>query len=106
MEPKVCVLSTLEARELVQFGIAPDCSMHRHIKSSEACEMTGDSASKIYFKPVARWIGKDGRRITMLELHLWSSYSVGCRMNGWALMRTLPRLRAKEKCRDTRAEGT
>ncbi len=90
MEPKVCVLSSLEASELIESGITPECSKHRHIKSSEAREMTGDSESKIYFRPVARWVGKDRRRIKLLELQPWSTYSKGRRMNGWALMRRLP----------------
>jgi hypothetical protein len=105
MEPKVCVLSSLEARELVESGTVPDCSKHRHIKSSEAREMTGDCESRIYFRPVARWVGKDGRRIQMLEdLQCWSRYSGHCRMNGWALMRRVP-LTEKEKRCETRAKG-
>jgi hypothetical protein len=95
MEPKVCVLSPLEAHELVESGTVPDCSKHRHIKAFEAREMTGDSKSKIYFRPVARWVGKDGRRIEKLELQPWSRYSQGCRMNGWALMRRPPTFQGK-----------
>lgn len=95
METKVCLLSSLEARELIDSGIVPDCSKHRHIKASEAREMTGDSPSRIYFRPVARWVGTTGRRIEKLEeVQCWGSYSgernENCRMNGFALMRKLP----------------
>ena len=90
MEPKVCLLSPFEARQLVDSGTVPECSEHRHVKTVEAREMTGDSASKIYFRPVARWVGGDGRRIEKLELQHWGPYSGGCRMNGWALMRRPP----------------
>lgn len=105
MEPKVCVLSSWEVRELIDLGATPDCSKHRHLKASEAREMTGDCGSRIYFRPVARWVGKDGRRIEMLEdLQCWSRYSGHCRMNGWALMRRVP-LTEKEKRFETRAKG-
>ena len=104
MEPKVCVLSPPEARELVESGIVPDCSKHRHIKSSEAREMTGDSESKIHFRPDARWVGKDGRRIEMLEeLQSWSRYSGQFRMNGWTLMRRVPTPEREKSC-ESRAE--
>jgi len=108
MEPRICVLSMLEARELIESAKQPDCSKHRHVKCSEAREMTGDSESKLYFRPVARWV--DSRRIQKLEeVQRWSEHSrenaTPIRMSGFFLMRRLPMPRRDKHCA-TGDEGT
>jgi hypothetical protein len=61
------VLARWEVKEFEE-NLIPNCSKHRHVKVSEAEDMTG---GRLYFRPIARWIGEDGRRITMLAEHFW-----------------------------------
>jgi hypothetical protein len=68
MSKHVCVLARWEVRDFAEGNAIPNCSKHRHVKVSEAEEMTG---GHLYFRPIAKWVGESGRRITMLAEHLW-----------------------------------
>jgi hypothetical protein len=75
MSKHVCVLARWEVKEFVEENAIPNCSKHKHVKVSEAIEMTG--GGQLYFKPIAKWVGavgedsEDKLQITMLGEHLW-----------------------------------
>lgn len=70
MSKHVCVLSPWEVDELVEKGQTPNCSKHRHVRASEAEEMTREKGL-LYHKPIAEWVGNDRRRIRMFVEHRW-----------------------------------
>lgn len=64
MSKAVCVLAHWEADDYIKNDRIPDCVRHMHIKLAEAHEMT--SGFGTYRRPVAEWVGRGERRITML----------------------------------------
>ena len=61
MSKHVCVLAPWEVDELVEKGQTPHCSKHRHVRVSEAEDMTRKH-SRLYHKAIAEWVGNDGQR--------------------------------------------
>jgi hypothetical protein len=75
MSKEVCLLARWEADDLVEKRIYPKCEEHRHVKKTEAVEMT--SGAGAYSRPVAEWIGNGERRILLLvnSVQRWSTVS-------------------------------
>jgi len=70
MSKHVCVLAPWEVSELVEKGEAPTCSQHRHVRVSEAEEMTCKNG-RLYHKPIAEWVGTGRKHIRTLVEHHW-----------------------------------
>lgn len=82
MSKAVCVLAHWEADDYLRNGRIPDCTRHMHIKFAEAYGMTigvgthrrpttliretAPGALACWLQPVAEWVGRGERRITMI----------------------------------------
>jgi hypothetical protein len=70
MSKHVCVLAPWEVEELLEERHVPNCSKHKHVKVSDAREMTCTVRSGRYHWPIAEWVGKGRRYIRMLTEHV------------------------------------
>jgi hypothetical protein len=61
MSKHVCVLAPWEVDEMVEKGQIPNCSKHRHVKVSDAEEMTRKNG-RLYYKPIAEWVGDEAHQ--------------------------------------------